>query len=97
MTDTNDMPDVRHNEAESRFEATTPAGTAVVEYLRRGDRMTFTHTEVPPAMRGQGIADEVARHALEYAAAEQLQVEPVCRFIAAFIKRHPEYGALVRA
>ena len=97
MTETEKMPQVRHNEDRSRFEAATPAGTAVVEYRRHGDRITFTHTEVPPAMRGRGIADDVAEHALEYAAAERLEVVPACPFIAAYIRRHPKYAALVRA
>ncbi len=94
MTTPGQTPQVRHNEAERRFEAGTPGGVAIVQYLRRGDRIVFTHTEVPPAMRGQGIGEHVAETALEFAEREHLTVEPKCEFIAAYIERHPRYRAL---
>ena len=66
-------------------------------YARRGNTIYFTHTEVPPALEGKGIGNELARASLEYARANNLRVVPRCAFISAFIKRHKEYQDLVDA
>jgi len=51
--------------------------------------------EVPLALEGKGIGNELAKAALDYARSEGLRVVPRCRFIAAYIKRHPQYQDLV--
>lgn len=89
------MESVRNNEAAQRFELEADGQLAVSEYHRRDGTMVFTHTEVPLKLEGQGIGNELAKAALDYARSEGLRVVPRCRFIAAFIKRHPEYQNLV--
>ncbi len=88
---------VRHNEAEHRFEIEVGGELAVSQYLRRGSTIYFTHTEVPESAEGHGIGNMLARASLEYARDNHLRVVPRCPFIAAFIKRHPEYQKLVDA
>ena len=90
-------PVVRNNEQESRFEVEAGGELAVSQYVRRGSTIYFTHTEVPPAAEGRGIGNILARVALDYARSNRLRVVPRCKFIAAFIKRHPEYQNLVDA
>jgi uncharacterized protein len=85
------VAEVRHNEAAGRFESDTGAGTAVLEYRRKPHSITFVHTEVPPEVEGKGIGGELVHAALEYARAQQLQVIPLCPFVAAYIRRHKEY------
>jgi predicted GNAT family acetyltransferase len=80
----------------SRFEATIGGELAVAEYERANGVITFTHTEVPPSMEGKGVASALARAALDRARTEGLAVEPLCPFVSAYIKRHPEYQDLVR-
>lgn len=93
------QPDVHviHNELASRFETTVEGLVSVAEYRRSGDQILFTHTGVPPQLRGRGIAAELAHAALEYARAEHLQVVPLCWYIAQYIHRHPEYASLVQS
>ncbi len=86
---------VRHNDAEQRFETMVGENLAVAEYRRAGDRIIFTHTEVPEALEGHGIGHKLAHAALEYARAQQLRVVPRCRFIAGYIRSRPEYKPLV--
>jgi len=88
---------VENNEAAQRFEVKVGNQLAVVEYRRAGNNIIFTHTGVPPALEGQGIASKLARSALEYAQQEQLTVVPLCPFVASYIRRHPEYQGLVRS
>lgn len=87
---------VRHDAVAHRFVATVPRGTAFAEYQRADGVITFTHTEVPPEARGHGIADALARAALEFARASGLRVVPACPFFAAFIARHEQYASLLR-
>ena len=86
---------VTHNEAYSRFEVEIDGSLAVSEYFRDGDRIVFTHTEVPDEFEGKGIGNALAKAALDYSRKEGLRVVPRCRFIASYIKRHPEYADLV--
>lgn len=87
--------EVRDNRERSRFEAGSGAAMAVAAYRREGSRITFTHTEVPAELRGQGVGESLARAALEAARTEGLEVVPRCPFIAAYIRRHPEFADLV--
>jgi len=86
---------VHHNIASHRFEAEINGQFAFAAYERKGKRMIFTHTEVPPELRGGGIAARIVRVALEYAAREGLRVEPQCSYVEVFISRHPEFQPLV--
>ena len=86
----------KNNATAQRFEAQVGDHLAVIQYQRQGNRITFIHTEVPHALEGQGVGSRLARFALEYAKAQQLEVVPLCPFVRGYIKRHPEYQALVR-
>jgi predicted GNAT family acetyltransferase len=52
------------------------------------------HTEVPKELGGRGIGNELVRAALEFAAQEDLLVRPTCRFVSAYLKRHPAAAKL---
>ena len=77
------------------FEAALPEGRAVLEYSLSADRMLILHTEVPPELRGRGLAGKLVRAALEHARAQGLRVEPRCSYAAEWIGRHPGYVDLV--
>lgn len=92
--DANAYP-VIHNAAEKRFEIALPDGQlALVEYMRFTHAIAYTHTEVPPAYEGQGLANRLAEAALHYAQAENLKVNPLCPFIKLYVSKHPEYHAI---
>lgn len=57
--------------------------------------LTFHHTEVPPALRGRGIASRLIRGALEQVRARGLKVVPRCDFVRHFIGTHPEFQDLL--
>lgn len=88
---------VRHNSDAGRFEMEVDGELAVSNYIIRGKSIYFTHTEVPESLEGRGIGNMLARTGLDYARANGLRVVPRCPFVAAFIKRHPEYQDLVDA
>ena len=90
------MPDeVRNNEALHRFELDVDGQTAVAYYRLAPGVITFTHTEVPPALEGHGIASKLIRGALESARAQGLKVVARCPFVSGFIGRHSEFNDLL--
>jgi uncharacterized protein len=79
---------VRDNRAAHRFELDVNGQVAVLVYERRADELVLVHTEVPPSLRGRGLADRLVREALEAARAEGRRVVPVCPFVRAYLRRH---------
>lgn len=86
---------VRNNEAQKRFEVAVNGRLALLEYILAGKNITYTHTEVPEELEGLGIGGKLARHALEFARDNGLKVIPLCPFVIAYLRRHPEYQPLV--
>jgi predicted GNAT family acetyltransferase len=87
--------EVRHNAAAKRYEATVDGHLSVCEYALAADNMIFTHTFVPPELRGRGVAEKLVRAALADARAAGRKVEPACSYVAVFIQRNQEYQDLV--
>jgi uncharacterized protein len=89
------LPPVEHDEASRQFQLRVGGELALIQYARAGDRITFVHTEVPKALEGHGIAGALARAALDYARDHKLSVIARCAYVAAYVRRHPEYQALL--
>jgi predicted GNAT family acetyltransferase len=86
---------VTHDEARQRFETTVDGQLCVADYQRRGDVLWMTHTVVPPAVGGRGVAAELVRVALAWAEAQGLLVEPACSYVEVYMRRHPETQKLL--
>ncbi len=82
---------VTHNAARNRYELETEHGLAIAEYRQQGDRLIFTHTEVPPEDEGKGIGAKLVRAALDDTRQRGFKIVPACSFVVAFVRRHPEY------
>ena len=57
--------------------------------------LSLLYTWVSPALRGRGIANELAQVALEYAKDKHLKVDVVCPVVFHFVSKHPEYKSLI--
>ena len=86
---------VRHNVPFARFETEIDGKLAVADYRVDGKTVYFTHTFVPPEMRGRGVAEKLVRAGLDWARAQGRRVEPQCSYVAVFIQRHAEYHDLL--
>jgi uncharacterized protein len=82
--------DVQHNIVSSRFETTVDGQLCVCQYRLFGKTMMLTHTGVPQALRGRGIAAALVQAALDHARAKQLKVRPDCSYAETYMQRHPE-------
>ena len=83
-------PALRDNAAAHRFEKIVDHHAAVATYSMAGDVITFEHTVVPEALRGQGIARELVEFALASARERGLKVVPQCEVFNAYMRKHPE-------
>lgn len=87
--------EVIHNAAAQRFEARAEGQLAVAAYRLDGPVMAMVHTEVPAALEGRGIASRLVQAAFEYAQTEGLKIRPLCSYVVAWARRHPERAALL--
>ena len=87
--------EVQHDPDNLRFVAIVDGVEAELDYERRPGVIRITHTGVPPAIGGRGVACELMRTALEYARAEKLKVTPSCSYAATYFERHPQYADLL--
>ena len=90
-----DQVDVVHEADARRFTAVVDGHRSAIDYRLEDGRMVILHTGVPRAVEGRGIAAAMTRVALDTARAEGWRVVPSCAYAASFIRRHPEYAALV--
>lgn len=85
------MGQVRNNPEQGRYELDAKGGEpAFAAYERNGRVVTFTHTIVPPADQGHGVASTLIKGALADVRAQGLRIVPQCVFVAAYLERHPE-------
>lgn len=89
------MADVIHETSRDRFLMQVDGHDCVLEYDLQDKTMTITHTRVPDAVGGRGLAATLTKVALDTARRHGWQVIPRCWYVAAYIKRHPQYADLM--
>ena len=87
---------VRDNPEELRYEILRD-GEVVggIWYRTAPGVIVLVHTEVAPTEEGQGVGSRLVGGALDDIRARGLRVAPVCPFLAAYLRRHPEQRDLV--
>ena len=84
------MPAISHDEASHQFSTQVDGHRAVLDYTLNGNLMNITHTEVPRAIGGRGIAAELMRAAIARARDNNWTINPECSYAAAYLNKHPE-------
>ena len=88
---------VRDNSATHRYELLLD--DEVVGYLMyrtRDQVVTLIHTEIAEQFEGRGLGERLVAGALDDIRERGLQIVPLCPFVAAYLRRHPEYADLVK-
>ncbi len=91
------MSEVTNEEGRRRFELEEEGETAFITYVVEGERITLTHTIVPPDIEGRGVGSRLVRGALDAVREQGLKVVPQCSFVRGYIERHEEYRDLLAA
>ena len=83
--------------AERRYELLLAGAHAgeLVYRDRGGNVLAFLHTEVDETLQRRGLGSALVAGALDDARDRGLHVVPICPFVDAYVRRHPEYGDLV--
>lgn len=83
------MTVVNHDPAARQFVTEVDGSRAHLDYTLAGSVMTITHTWVPEAIGGRGIAAELMRAALSTARASGWSVQAACSYAVAYLAKHP--------
>ncbi|MCC8536958.1 GNAT family N-acetyltransferase [Xanthomonas axonopodis pv. poinsettiicola] len=86
---------VDHDPTQQHFVVDADGHRAELVYRRDSAGMTITHTLVPEAIAGRGIAAALVEAALEFARASGLKVVPACSYAQAYMRRHPQFQDLL--
>ena len=91
------MPTVRDNQAQLRYELIDDDGDVIgeIRYRREPGAVALVHTEVAPAYEGQGLAGLLVEGALRDLRERGLRLIPICPYVRAWLRRHPEQADLV--
>jgi predicted GNAT family acetyltransferase len=89
-------PCVADNPRASRYELWLGATRAgMIEYRAEPGVVVLVHTEVAPAFAGQGLGERLVAGALADLRARGLKLVPLCPFVRAYLRRHPDQDDLV--
>jgi len=88
--------ETRDRPEKSRYELLLDGRLAgVATYELAGDAITLVHTQVAKSFGGRGLGSRLARDVLDDIRARGLRVRVDCRFMAAYVRSHPDYQDLV--
>ncbi len=85
---------VQHAADLGRFQTEVEGQWCSVDYRLEDDVMTVTHTGVPTALEGRGIAAALMQALFDHAKVNGFKVRAQCSYAAAYMQRHPETAAL---
>lgn len=85
---------IAFNETTNRYEATANGEhVGEVDVRMRDGVAELPHTGVEPQFRGGGVAAQLVKFALDDLRQQGVPYRPICPYIVAYIKKHPEYTA----
>ena len=76
------------------FDGDTMIGMTVYG-LPDGGHIDFVHTEVDPEYGGRGLGGVLAEFAIKDVQAQQKRVIPHCPYVRGWLRKHPEFDAIV--
>ena len=85
---------IQHDPDARRFFVEVDGHEGYVEYEAGEGMIAITHTIVPDAIGGRGIASELVRAVALHARNEGLRIDPQCSYADAWLRRHKEFEGL---
>ncbi|MCL9808126.1 GNAT family N-acetyltransferase [Flavobacterium luminosum] len=80
------------NQEKKRFELEVEGVIAFIDFIVNNENIMFlTHTEVPKELEGKGVGSALVSKTLNHIQEKGYTLAPLCPFVAAYLKRHPEW------
>ena len=77
-----------HFPKERRFSTTVDGHEAHVDYVISEGALVVTHTFVPKALKGRGLASDLVREAYRFADLNGLRCKATCSYALAWLAQH---------
>ena len=91
-----DTSAVQDNPAAHRYELDLDGEVVgTLSYRTTGEVVKLIHTEIAPRWEAHGLGERLVVGVLDDVRARGLHIVVLCPFVAAFLRRHPEYEDLV--
>jgi uncharacterized protein len=84
------MSTISHDLHAKQFSTEVDGCRAELDYTVSGPVMTITHTRVPPAIGGRGVAAQLMSAAVQAAHTSGWSVNPQCSYAEAYLRKHPQ-------
>ncbi len=78
-----------------RFEGHVEEHLCELDYMLSAGVVTFTHTGVPKALQGRGLAADLVLAGLQWAKDHGHKVVPACSYVDTYMRRHTEWESLL--
>jgi len=86
---------INNNTQLCRFELEVEGQLAVVDYILENNIYSIPRVYVPKQLEGKGIGSKLLGQTLEIIESKGAKIIPICPFVTAYIKRHPEKKSLL--
>lgn len=83
------------NKRDQQFEMEFDNHLAVIEYETEGNIISLLHTGVAPELEGKGAGTAIVEKVLTEIKNRGMELIPLCPFVVAYIKRHPEWESII--
>lgn len=88
-------PQCEFNPLAKKFFVIEDGKEAFIQYVDVNDNtINYTHTYVPPELRGRGLAARLVEAALTKARSEAKKVTASCSYVRSYLESHPEFQDL---
>ena len=84
-----------HNQTENKYEFHIDGHIAHITYDNQDGVLHITHTIVPEALAGKGLAKILTIAVMEEIEKQGLKMLPKCSYTVAFVEKNPEYARLL--
>lgn len=82
---------INHLQKERRFSTVVEGHEAHVDYVISEGSLVVTHTYVPKALKGRGLASALVQEAYRFADLNGLRCKATCSYALAWLAQHSYY------